>query len=312
MSNFSGEIHSFDVALAAKYGVEEAIVLHHFQFWVKFNKRTGKNYREGRTWTFNTQKDLIAHFPYFKNRYKVIRIVENLVEKKVLKKGNFNKTTFDRTVWYAFENESDWLTGTVEDPALCENEQCIVQNRTMECSKTHNGECENAPPIPDTKTEYETNRKKGGKKDLSPPPPLSFGKHVKISTEEHTSLVQTFTEPIVCKAFEEINDYLSSSGKKPYKDFAAATRNWIRRSNNFKPKNSHPPNSYQIPEQAQTNIALYESVINDLPYKESLVKRFGNKYLVEVSSGKEMYFDRNPVEFKNFICRALDVTDALG
>lgn len=148
---FSGELHAFDVKIAEIYGIEEAIVLHHFQFWIKFNKRLSRNFKEGRTWTYQTQDELVAHFPYFKNRQKLIRIIESLVKMKVLKKGNFNKMKFDRTVWYAFEEEEKWLTGTVEDPAISKNVQSIVRKCTMDSLDSDNGEFENGQPIPDDK-----------------------------------------------------------------------------------------------------------------------------------------------------------------
>ena len=40
----SSEHHSFDVYLAAEYGIQEAIMIHHFQHWIGVNmrKKNGK------------------------------------------------------------------------------------------------------------------------------------------------------------------------------------------------------------------------------------------------------------------------------
>ena len=66
--------------------------------------RKGVNSREGRTWTYQTLDEIQAHFPYYSKR-QIERIINHLVHKGVLIKGNFNDTGYDRTLWYAFINE---------------------------------------------------------------------------------------------------------------------------------------------------------------------------------------------------------------
>jgi hypothetical protein len=134
--------HSFDVNLACQYGINEAILIHHFLFWVTYNKRLNRNFRDGRTWMYQTQEEMAASCPYF-NRKQVMRTIESLVEQGVIIKGNYNKTNFDRTIWYAFENEKMFS---------------IVQKWTMESPETENGKSESGQPIPDTKTDAKTNK----------------------------------------------------------------------------------------------------------------------------------------------------------
>lgn len=215
---FSGELHAFDTQLATIYGIEEAIVIHHFLHWVKINKRLNQNCIEGRTWTYQTQDWIIAHFPYFKNRNKLIRIIDYLVEIGVLIKGNFNKTKFDRTVWYAFKDESKF-------------EQCIVQKRTMDSVEPNNPKCENEPPIPDTKYNSKTYIKEStltSTKESAPEIQLSFGSHVKLTQHSYDKLVGIHTKPVIDDWIERVNDHIDSKGLKPYKDYSATIRNWIR------------------------------------------------------------------------------------
>ena len=40
---FSTETHSFNVDIAKKYGIEEAIFINHFAFWIKHNTTNKKN-----------------------------------------------------------------------------------------------------------------------------------------------------------------------------------------------------------------------------------------------------------------------------
>ena len=109
--------HSFDLTLASKYGVDEAILIHHFQHWVYRNKKSGKNLKDGRTWTYQTIEEIAIHFPYW-TKDQIREIIDRLVKGKnrkskkrkndfepVLIKGNFNKSPFDTTTWYAFADK---------------------------------------------------------------------------------------------------------------------------------------------------------------------------------------------------------------
>lgn len=96
--------HSFSVEHAELYGVECAILIAHFQFWIEQNQRMERNFHDGKTWMFQTQKEIAALYPYWNEDF-VFRTIKKLIDMKVLVKGNFNKTPFDKTAWYAFENE---------------------------------------------------------------------------------------------------------------------------------------------------------------------------------------------------------------
>jgi hypothetical protein len=130
--------HSFDVNLAAEFGIEEAIIIHHFQHWVRFNRDLRRNNIEGRTWTYQTLEEVAAHFPYL-NKFQVHRIIQKLIEKKILISGNFNKTKYDQTLWYSFIEEEKWV------PFIERLQFCNIQNTEMQYP-----DCETATPIPHT------------------------------------------------------------------------------------------------------------------------------------------------------------------
>lgn len=104
MSIFSSSNHSFNRAIAAKYGVEEAILIHHFIYWIENNRISNKHIIEGRCWTYDTREKINEHFPYFTFN-QVRRICERLVKKGVLITGNYNQKKIDKTLWYAFKDE---------------------------------------------------------------------------------------------------------------------------------------------------------------------------------------------------------------
>ena len=103
MSFLSSQHHSFDIKLAAKYGVEEAILIHHFQHWIRINANAGRNFIDGKTWTYQKRKDIQSHFPYC-NYDRVKYLCEKLVNQGVMVSSNYNKSPFDNTNWYAFAN----------------------------------------------------------------------------------------------------------------------------------------------------------------------------------------------------------------
>lgn len=116
MKNLSSLHHSFDIALATHYGITEAILIHHFQYWVAINKRKGKNSHDGRTWTYQTVDEIAIHFPYLSKEeirgalHRLCTGIGRRSTKKdpdfapVLLKGNFNLAKYDQTNWYAFVN----------------------------------------------------------------------------------------------------------------------------------------------------------------------------------------------------------------
>lgn len=126
--------HEFKTALAKMYGIEEAILIHNFYHWITENKANNRNFFDGRFWTYNSQKAYTDLFPYM-NEGKIKRTINNLVEKKLLMKGNHNANQYDRTNWYAFTDEG----------------LSIVQNYYIDWSKMANGKVENSQPIPNNK-----------------------------------------------------------------------------------------------------------------------------------------------------------------
>ena len=96
--------HSFDVEIAQKYGIFEAILLEYFYFWTIKNEENKTNFFDGRYWTYISRSKLSELFPYATEK-QVRYALEKLVRLGVLKVGNYNKTAFDRTLWYAFSDD---------------------------------------------------------------------------------------------------------------------------------------------------------------------------------------------------------------
>ena len=97
--------YQFDVDHAKRYGLEEAVMLHNFIFWIRHNHANRKNQHDGRTWTYNTLEAFGELFPFWSVK-QIRRILDSLLEQRVLVKGNHNARAYDRTCWYALANEA--------------------------------------------------------------------------------------------------------------------------------------------------------------------------------------------------------------
>lgn len=134
--------HHFDVELATKYGMLEAIILNNLEFWTARNEANGQHHHDGYYWTYNSTKALAELFPYVSQR-QIQHALKHLRELGIIQTGNYNKSAYDRTLWYAFT-----------DLGLS-----IMQKREMEEDENGNGFTPQVQPIPDIKPDSKTDRK---------------------------------------------------------------------------------------------------------------------------------------------------------
>ena len=167
--------HSFSVELAERYGIECAILIQHFQFWIEQNQAMGRNYHDGRTWMYQTQKEIAAIYPYW-NRDKVQSLLQKLEDEGVLIKDNYNKSPFDKTQWYAFKNEEMFTK---------------VRNRTIDKSERHNPISNTAQPIPDTNPDTNKDIKASSSRASSSSPPKIDDDALKKSFSEEIQVTRT-------------------------------------------------------------------------------------------------------------------------
>lgn len=154
--------HSFDVEVATKYGMVEAILLNHICFWLTKNKANNVHAHDGRYWTYSTVKALSDLYPYLTPN-QVRRAMEKLKEKGLIIDGEYNTKPFDRTKWYSLSDaamaelgvnfrtdsdeevipEAEVLTNRVDEKS---NSKCSKVQ--IELANLPNGVGENARPIP--------------------------------------------------------------------------------------------------------------------------------------------------------------------
>lgn len=144
--------HKFNVELACKYGIEEAIIIDNIYYWIKKNIANAKHHYEDRYWTYNTANAFTEIFPYI-SQTKIYRILTKLEQENVILKRKFNRDKHIQTNWYSFTNDGllileqeKYDISNISDHfanlqnGICKKEKCItnsiITNKKEEIDKS--------------------------------------------------------------------------------------------------------------------------------------------------------------------------------
>ena len=154
--------HSFDIMIAERFGVNVAIFLNNIVFWIKKNQANERHYYDGRFWTYNSQAAFLKLFPYWSR--KTLRTTIDAANKHgLIMQGNYNKSAYDRTTWYAL---SDF--GLSLFPLLNAQEPSsllIGRDRPIDFPESAFTLAESGQPIPDSKPDIKTDTISSNKKN---------------------------------------------------------------------------------------------------------------------------------------------------
>ena len=207
--------HHFDVDLASRYGMVEAILINHFEYWIELNRTNDRNFYDGRYWTFNSMKAMTEIFPYLTEK-KIRNALKNLQDEGLILTGNYNRSAYDRTLWYAF---SDFA-------------ESILPKWQMDFPEKANGNIQKGEPIPNNNPYSKTinNTDKEKRQRFSPP-----------SVEDVRAYCLDRGNTVDADAF--VDFYASKGwriGQNPMKDWRAAVRTWEKRER----RNGYDPGMY--------------------------------------------------------------------
>ena len=182
--------YSFNIELAKEYGILEAILLKNIWFWIEKNRANEKNFYDGTYWTYNSTRAFNELFPYA-SESSIKRALKGLQEKGIIKTGNYNKSSYDRTLLYAFTDLGE----------------SIVSNRQMEVNKSSNGDEQNGLTIPDINTNNKTKdiKKEKNKKRKTFEEVLAennCSEELESSIRDFIDMRKTIKKPMTSKALE--------------------------------------------------------------------------------------------------------------
>ena len=138
--------HSFNTAVAEDFGVEKAIILEHFVFWVRKNYANRKNiYKDGKAYTYNSAEAFAEIFTYFKAR-KIAELLRQMEADGLIQSIQIHGT--DRRKSYTVSDKGwSYYTAQISDSGMTENkpmdcqdndaplsENCIMENTKVQFS----------------------------------------------------------------------------------------------------------------------------------------------------------------------------------
>lgn len=128
--------HSFNTAVAENFGVEKAIILEHFVFWVRKNYANRINiYKDGKAYTYNSAEAFAEIFTYFKAR-KIAELLRQMEADGLIQSIQIHGT--DRRKSYTVSDKGwSYYTAQVSDSGMTENKPMDCQDNDAPLSKNY-------------------------------------------------------------------------------------------------------------------------------------------------------------------------------
>lgn len=116
-------IHAFNVNVAKKIGLEEAIIIHSLLFWIEKSKGSDKNFFDGYYWTYNTLTELQRLFPYMSDS-TIKRKIQNLKDCGLILVAQHAKYWSNRTNYYTVDSVK--LTQCIQSDPMREGQSDLM------------------------------------------------------------------------------------------------------------------------------------------------------------------------------------------
>lgn len=92
--------HHFRIPVAMEVGVNAAIILEHFDFWITKNRANERHFHDGSYWTYNSVSAFSEIYPYMSK--KVIRsTLRKLEDGGYIIVGDYSPDRMNRPNWYS-------------------------------------------------------------------------------------------------------------------------------------------------------------------------------------------------------------------
>jgi len=141
---------NFTLVKLLDYNYLAADLFQYICYWVLKNEEDKKNFHDGRYWTYFSASDLIEMEFKDLSKWTIQRAIGLLIEKKLLKVGNYNATGYDHTPWYSVDKEDiefyhPNLIKLFAKKRRSKNAPTMVQDCTEPGADLSHRESENAP-----------------------------------------------------------------------------------------------------------------------------------------------------------------------
>lgn len=217
-----GDMHTFSVDVAKEVGVNAAILLQSIKWWCAQNKANGKNHHDGLWWTYNSVKAWRELYPYL-GKSAINSALKRLEERGYIRTGNFNKSAYDRTIWYAITESGLALFG-----------ESICRKSEMEGEKTGNGILEIGQPIPDA-NQIQTKSSTDARERPRSRKPERLARPTLEEVEAYCRERGNGIDPQHFLDYQDAHGWILKSGQ-PMRDWRATIRTWEHADRRFERK----------------------------------------------------------------------------
>ena len=167
---FDSRNHAFNVGIAKDYNPNMGLWLAHLAFWAEKNLANNTNIHDGLVWCYDTIEALGDYFPYLSKSQRET-MINNSVKHGLVVTGNYNHTTYDRTVWYALTPKSYfYFPHLVTEKYIKRLFLSISEKSEMDLREFGNGFPGFRMTIPDTDPDTDPDKKSEG--DTAPSPTI--------------------------------------------------------------------------------------------------------------------------------------------
>ena len=102
-------IHRLVTEVAKNYGLAAGLLFYHIGYWVKKNRKENHNLRACRYWIYTTVRDLSEKTFDYLSENQIRYALDKLRDSGLIETGNWNKTSYDRTLWYTLTEKGDQI-----------------------------------------------------------------------------------------------------------------------------------------------------------------------------------------------------------
>ena len=104
--DYDTDLGFYSRRVAVKVGIAASVIYAHICYWIRKNKANEKHFYNGKYWTYNSMKAFASYFPELTEK-QVRTALEKLIQANLIESENFNKTGYDRTLWYSLKEENE-------------------------------------------------------------------------------------------------------------------------------------------------------------------------------------------------------------
>ena len=150
--------------LAMELGVDLSLVLQQFQYWIRINEESGKNYFENRYWTSSTIEELQERdFPFW-GKTKIKTLINELIKYGYLEKKQFHNNILNHTNYYTINYDKILeLEKISKSRHELKKSEALIQSKKTE----ENTECDHSISRISDQSNYKENKIKENKYNKS-------------------------------------------------------------------------------------------------------------------------------------------------